>query len=142
MGGVIGELGEHRPDDVTIIDMEASIEHLTRGTVRHVDSLILVVEPYFRALETAGRMAPLARELGIPHVAAVANKLRSPRDEAAVRSYCAAHELDVIAAIPFDEGVTEADREGRAILDLNPTAPAVLAITSLMQQLEQRIGRN
>ena len=61
-----------RPADVTILDTEASIEHMTRGTVRSVDAVLLVTEPYYRSLETTGRLAPLARELGIPRVWAVA----------------------------------------------------------------------
>jgi len=62
---LVQELGEHRPSDVSILDMEASIEHLTRGTIRNVDVLIVVTEPYYRALETTGRLMPLARELGL-----------------------------------------------------------------------------
>ena len=136
----MGELSAQRPDDVTIVDMEASIEHLTRGTVRNVDLLLVVTEPYYRSLETAGRIAPLARELGIPQVAAIANKLRTPRDEAAVREYCAAHALDMIATVPFDEAITEADQQGRALLDYMPTAPAVLALQQLADRLAEQLG--
>src|SRR5437762_2621239 len=56
----MGELPTHQPDDVTVLDMEASIEHLTRGTVRNVDVLLVVTEPYYRSLETMGRTAPHA----------------------------------------------------------------------------------
>jgi CO dehydrogenase maturation factor len=138
----MGELSGQGVDEVTIVDMEASIEHLTRGTVRNVDLLLVVTEPYFRSLETAGRIAPLARELGIPRVAAIANKLRTPRDEEAVRAYCAAHDLDVIAAVPFDEAVTEADAQGRALLDHAPEAAAVRAVAGLAGRLglEARAG--
>ncbi|MBA2454543.1 MAG: hypothetical protein H0V47_15340, partial [Chloroflexia bacterium] len=62
---MVAELGSLRPDDVTVLDMEASIEHLTRGTVRDVEKLLIVTEPYFRSLETLGRTVPLARELGL-----------------------------------------------------------------------------
>lgn len=138
----MGELSGQGVDEVTIVDMEASIEHLTRGTVRNVDLLLVVTEPYFRSLETAGRIAPLARELGIPRVAAIANKLRTPRDEEAVRAYCTAHDLEVIAAVPFDEAVTEADAQGRALLDHAPEAPAVRAVADLAGRLglEARAG--
>ena len=64
----MGELGQHRPADVTVLDMEASLEHLTRGTVRNVDVLLVVAEPYYRSPETAGRLVPLARELGLERV--------------------------------------------------------------------------
>ena len=121
--------------------MEASIEHLTRGTVRTSDVLLLVTEPYYRALETMGRMAPLARELGIPFVLAVANKVRSERDEAAIREYAARRGIvEIAGVVPYDERVVEADRQGRAVIDLDPTAPAVVAISALAETLVERVG--
>ena len=136
----VGELGEVRPRDVTILDNEASIEHMTRGTVRTADAILLVTEPYYRSLETTGRLAPLARELGIPQVWAVANKLRAPRDEAAVREYCQRHGIELLAAVPFDDRVTEADNQGRALLDHAPAGPAVREIEKLVDLLAERLG--
>ncbi len=139
MRGLLGELSV-KPADVTILDMEASIEHMTRGTVRHVDTMLILVEPYFRALETAGRMAPLAHDLGIPDVLAIANKIRTPADEAAVNQYCRSHGIEVIATVPFDVSITEADLRGVALLDYAPDAPAVTAIQGLARALVSRAG--
>ena len=140
MRGVVGELGKVRPDEVTILDTEASIEHMTRGTVRTSDVVLLVTEPYYRSLETTGRLAPLARDLGIPHVWAVANKVRTQRDEAAVREYCARHAIETVAIVPFDERVTEADNAGLALLDHAPDGAAARAINALAEALVDRLG--
>ena len=126
---------------MTILDTEASIEHMTRGTVRTSDAVLLVTEPYFRSLETTGRLAPLARELGIPHIWAVANKVRTPSDEAAVREYCKRHDIEVLAVVPFDPRVTEADNAGVAVLDHAPDGTAVRAATALAQTLSARLGQ-
>ena len=142
MRGVVGELGKVRPDDVTILDTEASIEHMTRGTVRTSDAVLLITEPYFRSLETTGRLAPLAQDLGIPHIWAVANKVRTPSDEAAVREYCDRHRIELLAIVPFDERVTEADNAGVAVLDYAPNSAAVSAATVLAQTLSQRLGQH
>ena len=139
MRGVVGELGKARPADVTILDTEASIEHMTRGTVRTSDAVLLVTEPYFRSLETTGRLAPLAHELGIPHIWAVANKVRTPSDEAAVREYCLRHGIELLAVVPFDARVTEADNAGVAVMDHAPDGPAIVAATALAQTLSQRL---
>ena len=139
MRGVVGEIGKFRPDDVTILDTEASIEHMTRGTVRTSDAVLLVTEPYFRSLETTGRLAPLAQELGIPHIWAVANKVRTASDEAAIREYCTRHGIELLAVVPFDPRVTEADNAGVAVLDHAPDGPAVSAATLLAQTLSQRL---
>ena len=51
-----------------VIDMEAGLEHLSRGTPRYVDTLLLVAEPYFKSMETAARSKTMAKELGIPRI--------------------------------------------------------------------------
>lgn len=127
MRGILEHL--HTSDSlVTVTDMEAGLEHLKRGTLEHAETLLIVVEPYFKSLEAAGRIAELARGLGVPALYAVANKVRSERDEAAIRDYCAAHDLPVAAVVPFDADVAEAERLGQAVLD---TAPAALAVERL-----------
>ncbi len=133
---MLGQLIE-QSNQLTIIDMEASVEHMSRGTVRHVDVLLIVVEPYYRSLQTAGRMAPLARDLGIRRIYAVANKVRNEHDEAAVLDYCAKHDLEVVARIPFDETIVDADRTGKAVIDYDVGGPAVTEIRQLTRWLEE-----
>lgn len=67
-------------EDVVILDMEAGIEHLGRGTAEGVDSLIVVVEPSMRSLETAFRIKSLAKDLKIDKVFLVGNKVRNDKD--------------------------------------------------------------
>ena len=126
--------------DVTILDTEASIEHLSRGTVRNVDALVVVTEPYYRSLETAGRVVPLARELGIAHVWVVANKIRDERDKEAILQYGAGHGFEMLGAVPFDPEVVEADLTGRALIDHAPDAAAVQAVERLADALVERLG--
>lgn len=130
MRGILEHLDTGR-FPVTVTDMEAGLEHLKRGTLEHAATLLVIVEPYFKSLEAAGRVAALARNLGVPAVYAVANKVQSPRDEAAIREYCAAKDLPVVAVVPFDADVAEAERQGRAVVDLAPDAPAVAAVREL-----------
>jgi CO dehydrogenase maturation factor len=111
--------------------MEAGIEHLKRGTLEHAEILLIVVEPYFKSLEAAGRIAELARGLGVPTLYAVANKVQSERDEAAIRAYCAEHDLPILAIVPFDPDVAEAERQGAAVLDHAPAAAAIRAIQAV-----------
>jgi CO dehydrogenase maturation factor len=140
---LLGELATGTNGEaMTITDMEASIEHMSRGTIRHVDAMLMVTEPYFRSLETVGRMAPLARELGIEHVWAVANKVRSARDEEIIRSYCTDHGVELAAVVPWDEAIQDADREGRALMDYQPEAPAVVAVQGIADLVEGKAGSN
>jgi CO dehydrogenase maturation factor len=137
---ILGDRPGSTSSDVTILDMEASLEHLARGTVRHADALLVVTEPYYRSLETTGRLVPLARDLGIPHVWVAANKVRTDRDVSAIVEYCRRHSFELVASVPFDEAVSEADRTGRSLIDVAPAAPAVAAIERLAELLVARIG--
>jgi CO dehydrogenase maturation factor len=131
---VIGALLEDR-DAVTVVDMEAGVEHLSRGTARHVDTLIVTLEPYFKSLETSRRSAELAREIGIARIVAVANKVRDDEDRQAIREFAARHGLPLAGEIPIDDQLRKADLAGRAPMD-DIGSPAVAAIAALAQRLD------
>lgn len=116
---------------VTVIDLEAGLEHLKRGTAASADVLLVVAEPYFRSLETAARTVELGRDLGIGDVGVVANKLRGPVDEEQVRGIFDERGIPVLSAVPFDPAVAEADRRATALLDVDPDSPAVRALDAL-----------
>src|SRR5262249_29259174 len=120
---------------MTVVDLEAGLEHLSRGTARHVDTLLVVGEPYFKSLETAHRSFTLARELGIKEIRMVANKVRTSRDEDTVREFASRRALDMAGVVPFDAAVTEADERGAALFEHRPDAPSVTAIRHLADQL-------
>jgi len=120
---------------VCILDTEASPEHLARGTARYADAMLAVVEPYYKSLETGRRMAVLAKDLGIEHVALVANKIRDDRDRAAVEEFARANDLEIEGVIPFDDQLPEAERAGVAPLDHAPDTAAVAAIGGLAERM-------
>lgn len=134
MRGVLGGLvaGAER---TTIVDLEAGLEHLSRGTARHVETLLIVGEPYFKSLETASRSFALAKDLGIAHVRMVANKVRNARDEDTVREFAARHALPLAAIVPYDEAVVVADERGVALIEHEPSAPSVGMIRRLADEL-------
>ncbi len=119
---------------ITVIDMEAGLEHLSRGTDRHVDTLLVVAEPYFKALETARRCVELGRELKIPRVAAVANKFRGATDLAAIKKYAESHGISLAGQVPYDEAIQGADLAG-TMPDLNSGSSAVAAVEDMANEL-------
>ena len=124
--------------DVTIVDMEAGLEHLSRsgGTLRHVDVLLVVVEPYAKAIETGRRTVTLARELGIPRIGVAASKVRDGREQALVEALCVEVQAPLFAVIPYDDAVRLADREGTSPIDVAPESACVRAISALADRLE------
>ena len=115
--------------------MEAGLEHLSRGTGRHVSRLLAVLEPYYRSMETARNVATLGAELGIKDVVVVANKVRDDGDRSAIAKFCLAHDMRLIGEVPLDPALADAERSGSAPIDAAPDSPAVLAISALSTSL-------
>lgn len=109
-----------RKDDVVIMDMEAGLEHLGRGTASMVDQFIVVIEPGARSVQTYEKVKKLAADLGIHRVSVVANKIRDDSDRAFV--YSRVPEADLLGLIPYDADVIDADRKGLSPYDCSPAA--------------------
>ena len=133
---LLAELGT-RPDTWTIMDLEASPEHLSRGTARHADVIILVAEPYFRSLEAVRLQARLASELPDVLLGAVANKLRSDGDAEAVAEFIQGLGLPLWGRIPWSDDVTAADRDRLAVIDAAPDGAVVAAIGETLRTLTE-----
>ena len=112
-----------------ILDMEAGIEHLGRGTTRGMDLMIVVVEPGARSLETAERIKNLSSEIGIKHLAAVINKGGSEK----VNERLEELGIEVLGEIPFDPKLMQADLEKRAPIDVG--GKAVDAIVKIKEKI-------
>jgi len=123
-----------------ISDMEAGLEHLSRSTTRASDVMLVVAEPYYRSLETAGRVKRMAAELGIPKIYAIANKVRTPADAQAVQTFCEKHGLDILATVPHDEKLIAASQIPQAPLDFYPESAAVLAVVGLAEKLRAMLN--
>ncbi|MDQ3734267.1 MAG: AAA family ATPase [Actinomycetota bacterium] len=129
VSAVIEDLGAD-PHRLVVVDMEASPEHLSRGTIRNVDVVCLVAEPYYRSLETVRRMAGLAAELTVP-ILVVANKVRSEADSEALAEFCLRHDLSLAGVVPWSDEVGVADRARTAVIDWPAAEPVTAAIAAL-----------
>ena len=110
----------YRKNDVVIMDMEAGLEHLGRGTASNMDQFIVVIEPGARSVQTYHNVKRLASDLGVKQVRVVANKIRDERDEAFIRS--AIPEADLLGFVHYNPEIMDADRQGKSPYDFSPTA--------------------
>ena len=102
-------------DEVVILDMEAGIEHLGRGTARAVDKLIVVVEPSRRSVETAYRIEKLAQDIGLKNIAVVGNKIRNQSEKEFLISGLPGFEF--LGFVPYDQAIVNADLANLSLLD-------------------------
>ena len=115
-----------RSTDVVILDMEAGLEHLGRGTTSGMDQFIVVIEPGARSIQTYKNVKRLADDLGVRQVSVVANKVHSAEDEEYIRSRIP--EEDLLGFIHYNSEVIDADRQGKSPYDFS-------------QQLNEEVGK-
>jgi CO dehydrogenase maturation factor len=119
---------------IAIVDMEAGVEHFGRGIESGVDAVLLVVDPSFESIQLAERVRSLTVGIGIGSTYAVLNRV--PTDEAARRLTVALRErnLDVLGAIPYDQGIFEAGFDGGAV----PLGGVALSVEGIAASLLSR----
>ena len=122
-------------EQVTLLDLEASLEQMKRGTSKYVDILLCVAEPYYRSMEAVARFQRLGKELEIKNILAVANKVKNAEDEEAIRQFCSQTDLPVVAVIPYDPKIVEADKNGSLNVKDTDHSPALKSINELADHL-------
>ena len=126
--------------DVTIVDMEAGIEHLSRsgGTLAYADVLVIVMEATRKAVVTAARTIALATELGIPDAVGVGNKIYDDADRSTLEALCSEYGIALVASLPRDAAIIEADRFGRPVT-IDPAAALSIELERLCDVLDERL---
>lgn len=90
-----------------VLDMEAGLEHLGRGTAQYVGALVIVAEPTIASARTAARIARLARGLRLRVPGVVLNKVSSASEKEKVEPYLDG--LPVFATLPVDDAVARSE---------------------------------
>lgn len=121
-------------EDVVIMDMEAGLEHLGRGTAGNMEQFIVVIEPGARSIQTYKKVKQLATELGVKQVGVVANKVRGEDDEKYIRERIPAE--DLLGFIHYNKEVIDADRCGKSPYDFSNTV--VNEIRIIKKRIEEK----
>ena len=124
-------------DDYLVIDLEAGLEHLGRGSSKGLDILLLIVEPGQRSIETADRIKTLAMELGIKRVEAILNKSRSPNSERLMKSRMEELGIPLLGTVPYDQLFEEADINGVSPFSISRSSPGLNALSEIAVKLNR-----
>jgi CO dehydrogenase maturation factor len=114
-----------------VMDMEAGLEHLGRGTAQHLGALLIVTEPTAVSARTASRIARLGQGLGLRLPGIVVNKASSPGLAEEIRPLLAG--LEVIGTLPLDPAVAASEA-------VPVSGPFVEAVEKLRARLGQRVA--
>jgi CO dehydrogenase maturation factor len=121
-------------DEAVVLDLEAGAEHMGRGTARQVDALLIVADSNLKSLEIAKHIYDLAAKAGMQHLYLVGNRVMNAVQEEAIKDFAEKNSLPILALIPFDSKVTEADMVGETPLKHREIS-AVQAIDNICEAL-------
>lgn len=121
-----------------VIDNEAGLEHLSRGSMGKIDLLLLISDYSHRSIQAAGRVKVLAEELKmhIPKMGLIVNKAPDGKLTDSIKEEIARQELELIGVVPMDTSVFEYDSIGKPLVQLPEDSPAKVALKEIMKKLQ------
>jgi len=124
-------------NEVVILDMEAGVEHIGRGTAQRVDALLIVADANLKALEIAKHIHDLAAKAGMKQIFLVGNRVMDAAQKEAIENFAEKNGLAVLAFVPFDQKIIEAEMRGETPLNHKEIA-AVQAIDNMCEALAKK----
>jgi CO dehydrogenase maturation factor len=134
---VIRELLRHlvvERGEAVVLDLEAGVEHIGRGTAKAVDVLLIIADSNLKSLEIAKHIHELAKAAGMKQLYLVGNRVMNQTQEDAIKSFAETNGLNILAFIPFDAKITESDMIGQTPLK-NKDFPSVKTIDNICDSL-------
>lgn len=124
-------------NEAVVLDMEAGIEHMGRGTAKSVDVMLIVVDAGIKSLEIAKTIHELATAAGMKRLFLVGNKIDGERQEKTVVDFAEKNGLVLLDFVPFDNKIVEAEMQAVTPLKLE-NSEALRAINKLCEKLMAR----
>lgn len=121
-----------------VVDNEAGMEHISRGVLPAVDTILLVSDCSKRGIQAVGRIAQLVKELNLnaKQVKLIVNRAPDGKLNDAIKAEIEKLGLDLVGVLPQDNGVYEYDSDGRAIISLPEDSPVKVAMRQIIEKLD------
>ncbi len=124
--------------EVIIMDMDAGVEHLGRGTAKGMDAFIIIVEPGQRSFETARAIKRLANDLGVKQCYIVGSKTQNEEERQFILSSLS--DFEVLGFINYHQEIAEADLRGLGVFTSSPEA--VAEAEEIRKRLEENLSKS
>ena len=120
-----------------VVDNEAGMEHISRGILPKIDTLLLVSDCSRRGIQAVGRIAKLAKDLGLTPktVGLIVNRAPSGELSDGIREEIALQGLDLLGVVPHDDMIYEYDGEGKPTVTIPASAPVRKAFDEIIKKL-------
>ena len=120
-----------------VIDNEAGLEHVARGTLPKVDTMLLLSDCSRRGIQAAARVAELVDEMDLKpaRMGLIVNRAPGGQLDAGILEEIAKHGLELLGVLPQDESVYRCDCDGKPSAKLPDSNPVKAAVKSIMKSL-------
>ena len=121
-------------NEAVVMDLEAGVEHIGRGTAREVDALLIVADSNLKSLEIAKHIHDMALTAGMKQLYLVGNRVMNDEQKQAIEKFAKENGIKVLVYVPWDQQVIESDMLGVTPLK-NKEISAVKAIDGICELL-------
>ena len=120
-----------------VMDNEAGLEHVARGTLPQVDTMLLISDCSRRGIQAVARVAEMIREMELKpgRLGLIVNRAPDGVLDDGVKAEIEKHGLDLIGVLPQDEGVYRCDCNGEPSAKLPESNPVKVALKGIMQSI-------
>ncbi|MGC8977675.1 MAG: AAA family ATPase [Candidatus Ratteibacteria bacterium] len=123
-------------DDIVILDMEAGIEHLGRGTTEGIDWLLIITEPTEKSIETTKRIEKLANEIKIKRTGIIGNKIETEIERKFIIEKL--KNSEILGFIPYFQEMKKGEIDGKTPWE---SIPEILNyINDIVEKMEEKNG--
>ena len=123
--------------EVVIVDFEAGLEHLGRGTAKGIDVMLVITEPSQKSLDLCKKIIELSKKLGVINIYLIVNKLTNETQSKVISKRIKDWEIPLYHSIPFDSEIGSADLNGESPLDFNQDSEGIQSIKKLYVKLKK-----
>ncbi len=121
-------------DEAVVLDLEAGVEHIGRGTAKEVDALLIVADSNLKSLEIAKHIHDMAIAAGMKQLYLIGNRVMNDTQKNAIQTFADQNGIEVLSFVPWDQKVIDADMLGETPLK-NKEIAAVKSIDAICELL-------
>ena len=120
-----------------VMDNEAGLEHVARGTLPHVDTMLLISDCSRRGIQAVARIAEMIEEMNLNpgQMGLIVNRAPGGILNDGIKAEIEKHGLKLFGVLPHDEAVYDCDCNGDPSSKLPDTDPMKTALKSVMQSI-------
>jgi len=128
-----------RENEVILMDTQAGVEHFGRALADGFNQALLITDPTFNSVQVVKHAAKLAKDLNIPYVHLVVNKVRSEKDIKKVNDILGdtVHLFTEQFYIPYEEKLIECEPGVEPVIDMEPSTAFIEKLKELQRRMER-----